>query len=375
MFFKLIKFLKTFDLVLLSVMILLFSLGVLVIFSTTFRWTSQEGIQNFALNQLLYGIVGLVFFFIFSIIDYRLFKSYAGILYILIIVFLSLVILTGLGKEVLGATRWIDFGFFQLQPSEIAKLLFIIVMAKYFSERDEEMLLTRYFIISFIYTLIPIILIMMQPDFGTAITFFVIWLSMILVSQVKVRNLIYAAVIFLISLPVTWTYFLKDYQKERVLTFLGLKKDPLGSEWNVRQAEIAIGSGRLVGRGLGRGPQSQLNFLPAQHTDFIFAVLAEELGFAGATLVIALFFVLLYRVLRTAVLSRDNYGMFIVVGIFAMFFFHIFVNVGMNLGILPVVGIPLPLLSYGGTSVIITFITLGIIQNIIRRHKKIDFVR
>jgi rod shape determining protein RodA len=303
--------------------------------------------------------------------DYRLLTKFSGILYLLTII--MLVATKFLGSTKLGATRWIDFGFFQFQPSELAKVFMVIVLAKFFAENVEQMHRPRVFLKSVVYIGIPTALVALQPDLGTALTFIIIWGAMLLVSNIKKRYVLAVAASAVLLMPVVYRFFLKDYQKHRILTFLNPAADPTGTGWNVAQAKIAIGSGQLWGRGLGHGPQSQLNFVPFKHTDFIFAALAEEMGFIGAFAIIILFGIVLYRVLRIAMLSRDYFGMFIATGIFAVLFFHVFINIGMNLGIMPVTGIPLPLVSSGGTSVVITLLCIGILESIFIRYKKIDF--
>jgi len=361
------RLLKNFDWVLLTATLLLLGFGFAVIFSTTF--TLSGGSE--AAQQVLFagvGIFGLVFL---ARMDYRMLKKFSGILYILTI--LMLLATKFFGSAKLGATRWIDFGFFQFQPSEVAKVFMVIVMAKFFSDNVEQMHRPKVFIRSLVYIGIPTILVALQPDLGTAMTFAIIWGSMLLVSNIKKSYVVGVAGVTALAMPIVYEFFLKEYQKHRILTFLNPAADPTGTGWNVAQAKIAIGSGQIWGRGLGHGPQSQLNFVPFKHTDFIFAALAEEMGFVGAFAVILLFAIVLYRILRIAMLSRDYFGMFIATGIFAILFFHIFINIGMNLGIMPVTGIPLPLVSSGGTSVVITLFCIGILESIFIRYKKIDF--
>jgi len=363
-----LKAYKNFDWLLFFAVIFLFVLGLAVIFSSTFQTEAQY--QSNAINQLVYGGVGLLIFVLFAFLDYRLFKNYSAVIYIILVGILILVAV--FGKTVFGATRWIDLGFFQLQPSEISKLLLIIALAKYFAQHAAEMDQLKHIVKSGIYMGIPLILVALQPDLGTALTFFVIWLMMLLVSNARKIHLFFIGIFGALATPVFWQ-LLKDYQKSRILVFLNPQSDPTGAGWNITQALIAIGSGRFWGRGLGHGPQSQLNFLPAKHTDFIFAVLAEEMGFLGALILIIFFFILLFRILRASKLARDNFGMFLCVGIFAMIFFHVFVNIGMNIGIMPVTGIPLPFISYGGTAIVVSFAAMGLVESVIRRHKTIEF--
>jgi rod shape determining protein RodA len=361
------RFLKNFDWVLILATILLLGFGFAIIYSTTFSIAGgSETIQ-----QIIFALIGISGLIVLARTDYRSLKKFSGVLYLLTVV--MLVATKYFGTTKLGATRWLSLGFFQFQPSELAKVFMVIVMAKFFAENVEQMHRPKIFAKSVIYIGIPTLLVALQPDLGTALTFTIIWGAMLLVSSIKKRYVAVVAGVALLTMPVIYRFFLKDYQKHRILTFLNPTADPTGTGWNVAQAKIAIGSGQIWGRGLGHGPQSQLNFVPFKHTDFIFAALAEEMGFVGAFVVIILFGVILYRILRIAMLSRDYFGMFLSTGIFAVLFFHILINIGMNLGLMPVTGIPLPLVSSGGTSVVITLLCIGILESIFIRYKKIDF--
>ncbi len=365
--FRYFRFIKNFDWVILVATVLLLGFSIAIIFSTTF---SMSGSGEETLQQAIFAVIGLVALFVIAKTDYRSFKNYSAILYLATII--MLLVVRFVGTTTLGATRWIDIGFFQFQPSELAKVFMIIVMAKFFAERQEEMRQLKTLFRSLLYMAIPTGLVMLQPDLGTALTFMVIWISMVAISNARKIYLVGLFVLGIAASPVVYE-FLRDYQKKRLLTFFNPTADPMGSGWNVNQAMIAIGSGQWTGRGLGHGPQSQLNFLPFKHTDFVFAALAEEMGFVGAAAVIALFAVILYRGIRTAMLARDYFGMYLATGICAMLFFHVFINIGMNIGLMPVTGIPLPLVSSGGTSIIITLASIGLLESIILRYKKIDF--
>jgi rod shape determining protein RodA len=275
-------------------------------------------------------------------------------------------------KPVLGASRWINLGFFQFQPSELAKLVVIIVLAKFFADHYEQMDRPRYLLWSLGYVAVPLILVLAQPDLGTAMVLGFIWLAMALVGRVRKSHLAVLGLSGLALLPLIY-HFLKPYQRERLLTFINPTADPLRSGYNVVQSTIAVGSGQWFGRGLAAGSQSQLNFLPSQHTDFIFAVLSEKLGFVGGVLLLLLFVVLLARALIIAYRAQDRFGMFLATGIMAMLLFHMFINVGMNVGIMPVTGIPLPFVSYGGTNLLIGLIGVGLLESIAVRHKKLQF--
>ncbi|NTU69854.1 rod shape-determining protein RodA [bacterium] len=358
---------KNFDWPLIIVAIFLFSLGVSVIFSTT----SNTSGFSIAFTQIIFGVIGILLFMFFSLFDYRALKSYSPWAYGFIILLLLVVLVVG--KITNGASSWIDLGFFRLQPSELAKLLLIISLAKFFSEKGREMKLLRFFFLSLVYVAVPVGLVLLQPDFGTASVIVVIWFGMILATQAnKIHTFLLLATGFG-AVPVLYQFYLKDYQRNRILTFLNPALDPQGAGYNVIQSTIAVGSGQLFGRGLGHGPQSQLKFLPERYTDFIFSVLAEELGFAGSALLLLLFFILILRIIRIAKIAPDNFGSLIAVGVAVWILFQSFVNIGMNISLMPVTGIPLPLISYGGSSTLALFMGLGILQSIALRHKKLDF--
>jgi rod shape determining protein RodA len=363
------RFWKNFDLTLFIVMVLLTVIGILVLYSISFKAANVASPVD-ARNQIIFAIVSLGFFFAAARTDYRTWARLTPWLYLFSLT--TLVIVEVAGKTALGATRWINLGFFQFQPSELAKLVLIVVLAKYFSDHYDEMEKPRYLALSLVYTLVPMVLVLAQPDLGTALVLGIIWLSMALISRVRKWHLVALFSLAVLALPLGMQ-FLKPYQRDRLATFFNPTADPLGTGYNVVQSTIAVGSGQLFGRGLAAGSQSQLNFLPSQHTDFIFAVLTEKLGFVGGIILFALFIVLLGRGLVIAYRAQDRFGMFLAVGIVAMFLFHLFVNIGMNMGIMPVTGIPLPFVSYGGTSLVIGMIGIGLLESVAVRRKKLEF--
>lgn len=367
------QFFKNYDWFLLGAVIFLCAIGLSVLFSTTFK----VDVTSDASKQVLFMGIGLVIMLILSRIDYRIFKSYSGILYIIVVLmlgFLTIASRTGIGAgiEAKGAVRWINLGFFQFQPSLLAQLFMAIILAKYFSDNYEELQNFKAIFKSAVYVGIPTVLVALQPDLASALVFVFMWGLMLLVSNAKRIYIGLIMIAGLASLPVLWE-FMKEYQRDRVLTFLNPATDPMGTGWNVKQAMIAIGSGQMWGRGLGRGTQSQLNFIPEKHTDFIFASLAEELGFIGVSVTIGLFAAIFYRGIRIAILARDFFGTYLAIGILSVLFVHVFVNIGMNMGLLPVAGIPLPFVSYGGTPILVDLAAIGILQSIYIRYKKIDF--
>jgi rod shape determining protein RodA len=361
-----VRIFKNYDWFLFGATFFLCSMGLAVLFSTTF----DPGFKSEAVKQLMFMGIGFSLLIVISQIDYRIFKNYTGILYLFLNALLILV--RFVGKTTLGAQRWINLGFFQLQPSLLAQLLMAIILAKYFSDNYEDLQHFKAVLRSGVYVAIPVILVALQPDLGTAFVFVFMWGVMLLVSNAKRIYLAIMAGAGIASLPLIWT-LLHDYQKHRVLTFINPTADPMGTGWNVNQAMIAIGSGQLMGRGLGHGSQSQLNFIPIKSTDFVFASLAEEMGFLGVSVLLGLFGILFYRGVRIAVLARDFFGTYLAVGIISMLFVHVFINIGMNMGIMPVTGIPLPLISYGGTPVLVDLMAIGVLESIYSRYKKIDF--
>ena len=357
---------RYFDLFMFASSILLLVLGLLMIYSTTL--TSPTNLMP---RQLAYAVVGLVVFFVFAFFDYRNLKKATWWMYLVIVLMLGFVWF--FGRSVLGSTRWIDLGIFRIQPAEFTKLIMVIIMAKFLDSSGEKVKSFRYIILSGIYVAIPMVLILIEPDLGSSLVVFFTWFAMLMVSRMNKKHILVLLVLILIVGMVGWFFVLKPYQKTRVYTFINPSNDPRGSGYNVLQSIIAVGSGGLFGRGVGRGLQSQLKFLPERQTDFIFASTAEELGLVGSAFILVAFAFLLYRLLKTAQRSRDNFGMYLSLGIFFMLLVQIVINIGMNIGILPVTGIPLPFLSYGGSSLITTFASLGLAESVVARQKALRF--
>ena len=350
---------RNFDWLLLAAVSLLLTISVAVIFTTTF---GESGGTGDAIQQFVFALLGFGLVAVIGVTDYRVFRRTAGVLYLVALLFLILVEL--IGVSALGATRWIDLGFFQFQPSEFAKIVMVIVLAKVLADNQKTLGTARTFFKTLAYTLVPTLLVAAQPDLGTAMVFLGTWLGMIVAAGVPKRFLAGTAGALAVLIPTAWFWFLHDYQKKRVLTLVDPNADPLGAGYNVQQAQIAVGSGGFFGQTLGGGSQSQLNFLPIQHTDFIFAVIAEELGFLGSLLLLALLATIIYRALAIANGSRDFFGYLLAIGIMLIVLVQTVVNVGMNIGIMPVTGIPLPFVSYGGTSILMILLAVGILQSI-----------
>lgn len=356
---------RGFDWVMFGAVVLLLSLSCAVLFSAILRGNAD--LRDFW-AQLSFASVGLILLFSLAFVDYRVFCNLSKLIY-WISVFL-LILVSFLGQTIWGATRWINLGFFTLQPSELAKVALIFILARTFTVKTSEFL--RPFLISLWYTGLLIILVGTQPDIGTASVLFVIWICMLFVWGVRFRFFLVMIGILLLLAPLGWS-LLAPYQKARVLNFLEPEKDLLGAGYNVVQAKIAVGSGGFWGRGLGKGPQSQLKFLPVQNTDFIFAAIGEGMGFLGGMLTLLLFGILVLRTIRAAYFARDSFGLLVASGIATFLLWQIFVNIGMNLGLMPVTGIPLPLISYGGSAIISTLAAIGVLQSICMRHKSISF--
>ncbi len=306
--------------------------------------------------------------FVAAIPDYRLFRSgnTAFILYVLTVI--SLVAVLFFGEVTLGAQSRFDLGIFSLQPSDPAKLILILVLAKYFAKRHEQIGDFRHILVSGLYTMVIFGLVFIQPDFGSAIILFFVWLGMVLVSGIKIQHLISVFLIAATVFGLMWQFVFFDYQKDRILTFLDPLSDIQGAGYNAYQSTVAIGSGELFGKGIGYGTQSKLLFLPEYETDFIFAAYAEEWGLVGVLLLFALFALVIKRLLKHAAEGATNFERLFASGVAILFLSHFFVHIGMNIGLLPVTGTTIPFLSYGGSHLLTEFIAIGMVLGM-RRYK------
>ncbi len=362
------RVLRHFDYVLLLLTLALIGLGLAMIYSATASSTEPVPLaENFLFRQAAYLVLGLVVMAGLSLVDYTLFALFARPLYALVLGLLALTAFAG--RIYGGAQRWIDLRLFPVQPSELSKLLLILVLAKFMADRERE---PWPLWASFLIILPPMILIYLQPNLGTTLILAVIWLGMITMAGLPFWQLSLLGVGGVASLPILWMT-MHGYMKERVLTFLDPSRDPLGAGYNIFQARIALGSGGWWGQGYLSGSQSQLRFLRVRHTDFIFSVLGEELGFVGAMVLFALFVLLLLRLSRDAQRARDSFGRLVIVGIAVMILFQSIVNIGVNIGVVPATGIPLPFVSYGGSSLITLLAAEGVVQSIVSRPKKLEF--
>lgn len=319
--------------------------------------------SNLFWMQIGWLTVGWLIYLGVTLVDYRALVKKAYWIYGINLIFLAAVGFVGTISY--GARRWIDLGFFKYQPSETMKVILILVMAKVLSQKAAGKALgLKDLIWPAVLILIPWALTVKQPDLGTATLILATSGSMILFIGIKRGILIFTAVVGIIAAPLVWNFGLKDYQRDRVLTFLSPGRDPRGTGYNSIQSKIAVGSGRIVGKGFRKGTQSQLEFLPERHTDFIYSVLSEEHGFIGSFITLSLFFIVYIMAIKIAFQARDKIGALIVVGVGGYLFWHMFVNIGMVIGLLPIVGAPLPLISYGGSSLLTTMLALGLISSV-----------
>lgn len=358
---------KKFDWTFILIILALNMVGLINLYSATHGPHSVD-VASLFVNQILWLVAGWTIFFVATLVDYTIVSRIAYITYFLNLG--AILYVTFFGNVALGAQRWINFGFFKYQPSETMKLCMIMVLAKILARRTtigRGMGLKELFV-PLALLAVPFGLVVEQPDLGTAMMLAAIGGSMILFMKVRKRILATLIIAAMIAIPVAWKYGLRDYQRNRVLTFLSPTNDPRGTGYNSIQSKIAVGSGKLAGKGFRKGTQSQLEFLPERHTDFIFSVLSEEHGFAGSVLTLGLFCVLFLTCIRIASSAREKFGALLVVGVMSYVFWHMFVNMGMVIGLLPIVGVPLPLLSYGGSSMLTTMLGMGIVSSVAYRR-------
>lgn len=347
----------------------LVALGVLMIASATLNSTDPD-LAGAARRQALYALAGLAGLLIAASIDYRIWQNFRYALYGAAIVFLIITLIFG-GGEIGGVNRWLDLRAFPVQPAELAKVLVILSLAGFLADRKDSISSLRTVLLSLAFVGVPAGLIFLQPNLSTAVVFMFVWLVMIVTAGIRARHLAAILGLGVLTLPLIWLA-MADYQRERIIAFLDPARNP-AAKYNLDQALTGIGNGGWLGQGYSGGSQSQLHFLKVRHTDFIFSVTAEELGFVGAIILIGLFASLVYRLIRTADRSRDTYGELLVVGVAAMIFFQAAINIAMNLNLGVVAGLPLPFVSYGGSSLITMLLAIGLAQSVNMRHKRIEF--
>jgi rod shape determining protein RodA len=354
-------------------MLLLILLVRLLIYSAALGITpTNEASSRLLLRQGIWALISLLLFFLMAQIDYRHLPRLSSLIYFIMLLTLISVLLVG--KKTSGAQRWFSLGPITIQPSEFAKVMVLITLSSFWAKNYREAGNLRVLFRSFIHIAIPLLLVFLQPDLGTSLTFLVLWLASLLLVGAKAKHIIAIGFSLILLAVAAWHFdILRPYQKQRIQAFLNPRSDPLGAGYHILQSKIAIGSGEVLGKGLFKGTQNRLNYIPAQHTDFIFTVAGEELGFAGCIAILALFFILTWRCFFTALHTEDMLGQLIAAQVGVLLLFHIFVNIGMTLGLLPAVGIPLPFLSYGGSHLLTFCSMLGITQSVYRRRKKLSF--
>jgi len=364
MFISCVNHLKKLDWILITAAFLLVAMGLVSLYSFSL---GKGDFFNFK-KQIIFLGIGFILMMGLSFLDWRMFRE--SPYFILILYFFCLLALLGLfffAPITRGVRGWYKFDNLSFDPTEITKIVLIIILAKYFSMRHVEMYKLRHILLSGFYIFLPAVLISRQPNLGTALILIALWLGILIISGIKLRHFLLLIFCGLLILLIGWNFLLKDYQKERIIGFLAPQIDPLGVNWSQTQAKIAIGAGGILGQGFGKGSQTQYGFLPEPHTDFIFAAIAEEFGLVGVSALFFLFLILLWRTTKIAILSQSNFPRLFASGFIIILSAEFFINVGMNLGILPVIGIPLPFVSYGGSGLIAGFIGLGILQGI-RSH-------
>lgn len=359
MFSSCVNHFRKFDWILIITSILLVGFGLVSIYNIS---------SIYFLKQIIFLGIGIILMLVLSFFDWRGFQE--NPYFILVLYFVCLLFLLGLFffvPEIRGVKSWYKIGPVSFDPIGLTTIILIILLSKFFSMRHIEMYRLSHIFLSGFYVLLPIILIFFQPDLGSTLILIALWLGVLIISGIKLRHFLILALCGFLILILSWSFLLRDYQKERVKSFLRPQVEILGINWSQTQSKIAIGSGGIFGQGLGQGSQTQYGFLSEPHTDFIFAVIAEEFGLIGVFVLIFLFIILIWRIMKIAISAKSNFPRLFASGIAIVLFSQIFIHIGMNLGILPVIGISLPFVSYGGSNLIAIFIGLGILQSI-RTH-------
>ena len=340
--------------------VLLVCLSLVAIYSTC---VAKNDFSNFE-KQIIFFAVGFLLMILVSFFDYRILKDNSYL--ILILYSLCLLLLIGLhffAPVIRGTRGWYKIGILSLDPIEPTKIVLVVLLAKYFSMRHVEMYKFRHIIFSGLYVLLPVTFVFIKPDLGGTMVLLLIWLGVLLISGIKIKHFLILLLCFVLMAVFSWSFLLKDYQKQRITSFL-FPYDYLGASWSQNQTKISIGSGQILGEGMGKGSQVQYGFLPEPHTDFIFSVIAEEWGMVGVIFLFIIYGFLIWRVLQIAIKSRSNFPRLFASGFAIILTVQFFINIGMNLSLLPVVGIYLPFISYGGSGLISNFVSLGILQSI-----------
>ncbi|MDD4358482.1 MAG: rod shape-determining protein RodA [Candidatus Pacebacteria bacterium] len=357
---NLLNHFKKFDWIVFFSMIGLAIFGLISIYSSSI----VEGDFTSFYKQIGFLGISIIAMIIVSFYDYRKLRENPAFIILCYIICIGLLIGVLFMPSIRGIASWYKIGPFSFDPVEFTKIALFLLLAKFFSKRHREIYHFKNVIFSGLYVSIPCILVFLQPDFGDLVVLLCIWFGMLLVSGIRKKHFFILVMSFIIMFAFSFAFLMKDYQRERILSFVSTESDDLGSEWNKNQAQIAIGSGGLLGKGIFNGSQAQYGFLPEPKTDFIFSAIAEETGFIGILILALLYMLLFYRILKVSINSRSNFARLFLSGWAISIFTQMFINISMNLGLLPVVGLPLPLVSYGGTNLLFNFIALGIMQNI-----------
>lgn len=353
--------LKNIDWILIGLLLLNSMIGVAFIYSSSHYLPG-----NYFLKQIIWIILSSAALFLFLSIDYKILVAISFYFYIITIGLLGVVLL--FGKLVAGARSWIKFPFFQVQPSEIAKIALILILTYFFSKYRKDYISWGKGLLGVALTAVPVFLVALQPDLGTALSYIPIFLLALILAGLNKKTFVYILIVILTLGIAVWNFGLKDYQKKRITTLIFPGQDPLGSGYQILQSKIAIGSGGFLGKGFRKGTQSQLRFLPARHTDFIFSIIGEEFGFMGILLALLCYFFFLLRLFQSISLSRDRAGVYLIFLVAMMISFQFFINVMMVIGLFPIAGIPLPLFSYGGSSLLTNYLAISLVLNVKMRR-------
>jgi len=364
------RYIRNLDWILILTVFLLTGVGLVLIASATHTEALRTGVNYFVQRQGLFLAVDALLVILLLRLDYHVLKQVALPLYVI-----TLILLLGVmffGHSTMGAQRWIRLGPVIFQPSEFSKVFIIVCLAAFLDKQAGSLEHWKEYLPAGLFLLAPFVLVLRQPDLGTALVFGAIGFSMFWVCGFKTRWIAWMTGVLICLSPLIW-HFLHEYQRNRIRVFLNPELDPFGAGYHVIQSKIAIGSGLLLGKGWMQGTQSQLNFLPENHTDFIFAVAGEEFGFIGAVVILLLYLILIWRGLTIALNAEDRFGMLLATGITGMYLFHVLVNIGMTAGIMPVTGVPLPFLSYGVSSLTTNMLLAGLLLNINLRKTRLQF--
>jgi len=363
---------RPFDFVLLAAALALTAYGLVLIYSgslTSSGGTLAEVIKGPVGRQMAFALVGIALCLFVARLDYRFLAQGSSGMYLGLIAVLVFVL--AVGESEFGSKRWIDIAGQRVQPSEIGKIIIILALAKYLSDNSERVKELSVFLTSMAMAIVPALLVFAEPDLGSASIFIFVWLGMVIMAGADPRHVLGTIGMVLALAPFGLIIVVTEYQRDRIALFLDPASDALGRGFNILQAEISVGSGGLFGKGLTHGSQTQLDYLRTQTTDYVFSVLGEELGFVGALILFTLFILLLFRGLRAASISQDVFGRMIAVGIVIFILFQAFINIGVNIRLFPVTGIPLPFISQGGSSLITLFIAIGLLESVIMRHRQV----